>query len=147
MQRVGRGPPPASTREPLAELPPKSFQHNLEELTRRLEAELGDRPRAAMIAYLFWHCAHPTITVEQYEERFAEAVDGSLADAAAGHSMADDSRCAATSGNDIMAAPDGARTWQGVRSHRAARSQCRPTSRLVGAGHRARARRRPLIRD
>ena len=34
-----------------------------------------------------------------------------------------------------------ARTWQGVRSHRAARSQCRGTSRLVGAGHRARARR------
>src|SRR5262249_23977864 len=32
------------------------------------DAELGDRPRAAMIAYLFWHCAHPTITVEQYEE-------------------------------------------------------------------------------
>src|SRR5262249_25389993 len=201
---VGKGPPPASTREPLAELPPKSFQHNLEELTRRLEAGLGDRPRAAMIAYLFWHCAHPTTTVKQYEEallrfqqhlgqqqppgfrgsasfrvadlpwlgnqpgyedwclldgswaldplnsfavagpvvsahdaaatqmdegvwralrlslgrtRFAEAVDGSLADAAAGHLAADDSRCAATFGNDIMAASDGAQTWQGVRSH------------------------------
>jgi len=180
-----------------------------------------------MIAYLFWHCAYPTTTVEQYEEalmrfqqrlgqqqppgrrqclisccglalarqsarirglvparwllgarsaqrfrccwpgdectrrrgrangrgawralrpglgrtRFAEAVDSSLADAAAGHSVADKSRRAATSGNDTMAAADGARTWQGVRSHRAARSQCLRTSRLVGAGYRARPRR------
>ena len=37
-------PPP--TREPLAEPPPKSLEHNLEELTRRLEAELrGSPPR------------------------------------------------------------------------------------------------------
>ena len=67
--------------------------------------------------------------------RFAGAIDRGLADAAAGHSVADDSRRAATSGNDTMAAADGARTWQGVRSHRAARSQCRRTSRLVVAGH------------
>jgi len=40
-----------------------------------------------------------------------------------------------------MAASDGARTWQGVRSDRALGSQCRRTSGLVGAGHRARARR------
>jgi flagellar protein FliO/FliZ len=38
--------PPAPTREPLAEPPPKSLHHNLEELTRRLEAELrGSQPR------------------------------------------------------------------------------------------------------
>ena len=37
-------PPP--TREPLAERPSKSLQHNLEDLTRRLEAELrGSPPR------------------------------------------------------------------------------------------------------
>src|SRR5262249_55507505 len=66
--------------------------------------------------------------------RFADAVDSSLADTPAGHSVADDSRRAATFGNDIMAAADGARTWQGVRSHRAARSRCRRTGRLVVAG-------------
>src|SRR5215471_16792579 len=36
--------PPAPTREPLAEPPPKSLHHNLEELTRWLEAELRGRP-------------------------------------------------------------------------------------------------------
>ena len=41
-----KGPPPAPTREPLAEPPPKSLQHNLEELTRRLGTELrGSPPR------------------------------------------------------------------------------------------------------
>ena len=174
-----------------------------------------------MIAYLFWHRAYPTTTVEQYEEalmrfqqrlgqqqppgcgltlagqsarirglvparwllgtrsaqrfrccwpgdkctrlcgrpdgrrawralrlglgrtRFAGAVDSSLADAAAGHSVADGSRCAAdaASGNNIMAASDGARTWRGIRSHCITWSRCRRTSRLVGAGYRARARR------
>ena|SRR6516165_6903439 len=34
-----KGLPPAPTREPLAERPSKSLQHNLEDLTRRLEAE------------------------------------------------------------------------------------------------------------
>jgi len=37
---------PAPTREPLSEPPLKSLQHNLEELTRRLETELrGSSPR------------------------------------------------------------------------------------------------------
>src|SRR6516164_9404745 len=37
---------PAPTREPLSEPPLKSLQHNLEELTRRLEAKLrGSPPR------------------------------------------------------------------------------------------------------
>jgi flagellar protein FliO/FliZ len=37
-----KGLPPAPTQAPLAEAPPKSLHHNLEELTRRLEAELPD---------------------------------------------------------------------------------------------------------
>src|SRR5262249_1084408 len=78
---------------------------------------------------------------------FAGAVDRGLADAPARHSVADDTRGTATSRNDIMAAADGTRTWQGIRSHRTARSQCRRASRLVGAGHRAHAHRPPLILD
>jgi hypothetical protein len=39
-----KGLPPAPTREPLAEPPPKSLHHNLEELTRRLEGELRGSP-------------------------------------------------------------------------------------------------------
>jgi flagellar protein FliO/FliZ len=39
-----KGLPPALTREPFAEPPPKSLHHNLEELTRRLEAELRGAP-------------------------------------------------------------------------------------------------------
>ena len=72
--------------------------------------------------------------------RFAGAVDSSLADTPAGHSVADDSRRAATSGNDIMATADGARTWQRVRSHRAAGRRCRGAIGLVRARHRASAR-------
>ena len=34
-----KGLPPAPTREPLPEPPPKTLHHNLEDLTRRLEAE------------------------------------------------------------------------------------------------------------
>jgi hypothetical protein len=37
-----KGLPPAPTREPVAEPPPKSRHHNLEELTRRLEAVKED---------------------------------------------------------------------------------------------------------
>jgi flagellar protein FliO/FliZ len=41
-----KGLPPAPTREPLAEPPSKSLDHNLQDLTRRLEAELrGSPPR------------------------------------------------------------------------------------------------------
>jgi hypothetical protein len=40
----GLPPPGVPTREPLAELPPKSRQHDLGELTRRLEAELRGSP-------------------------------------------------------------------------------------------------------
>jgi len=35
-----KGLPPAPTREPLAEPPPKSIHNNLEDLTRQLEAQL-----------------------------------------------------------------------------------------------------------
>src|SRR5262249_58327999 len=45
--------------------------------------------------------------------RFAEAVDSGLADATAGHSVADDSRRAATFRNGIMAAGEGAPDRQG----------------------------------
>ena len=39
-----KGLPPAPTRDPLAELTVKNLQHNLEKLTRRLEAELRGSP-------------------------------------------------------------------------------------------------------
>jgi hypothetical protein len=39
-----KGLPPAPTREPLAEPAAKNLQHNLEKLTRRLEAELRGSP-------------------------------------------------------------------------------------------------------
>ena len=40
-----KGLPPAPTREPPAEPPAKNLHHNLEKLTRRLEAELRGSPR------------------------------------------------------------------------------------------------------
>jgi hypothetical protein len=91
-----------------------------------------------MLAYIFWHRPYETTTVKQYEEallRFQQP--------AAWHSVASGSRRAApaTPATDFMAASDGARSRQGVRSDRAAGRQCSRTSRLVRAGHRAGARR------
>jgi hypothetical protein len=74
---------------------------------------------------------------------FAGAIDRNLADAATRHSVAPGPRYCASAipANDIMAASDGARSRQGVWSHRAAGRRDRRTIRLVRALHRAGARR------
>jgi hypothetical protein len=74
---------------------------------------------------------------------YAGAIDRNLADAATRHSVAPGPRYCASAipANDIMAAPDGARSRQGVWPHRAAGRRDRRTIRLVRAGHRAGARR------